>query len=77
MNGIHEVTGSIPVWSTNLRSDLAEVARHSARGAAVGPREERATVGKPSFAHVGQFNPRVADLSQFLHFNSFSTGLRA
>jgi hypothetical protein len=25
MNGIHEVTGSIPVWSTNLRSpcDLA------------------------------------------------------
>ena len=20
MNGIHEVTGSIPVWSTNLRS---------------------------------------------------------
>jgi hypothetical protein len=43
----------------------------------VGPREERATVGKPSFAHVGQFNPRVADLSQFLDFNSFSTGLRA
>jgi hypothetical protein len=22
MNGIHEVTGSIPVWSTNLRSRL-------------------------------------------------------
>ena len=26
MNGIHEVTGSIPVWSTNLRSMMqAEV----------------------------------------------------
>ncbi len=22
MNGIHEVTGSIPVWSTNLRSPV-------------------------------------------------------
>ena len=30
MNGIHEVTGSIPVRSTNLRSrDYAEVARRS------------------------------------------------
>jgi hypothetical protein len=30
MNGIHEVTGSIPVWSTNLRSMIqAEVVHHS------------------------------------------------
>jgi hypothetical protein len=35
MNGIHEVTGSIPVWSTILRSpDFAE----------------RASDGKPTFA---------------------------
>ena len=31
MNGIHEVTGSIPVWSTNLRSMMqAEVVHHTA-----------------------------------------------
>jgi hypothetical protein len=30
MNGIHEVTGSIPVWSTNLRSTIqAEVVHRS------------------------------------------------
>ena len=30
MNGIHEVTGSIPVWSTNLRSGMhAKVAHYS------------------------------------------------
>jgi hypothetical protein len=30
MNGIHEVTGSIPVWSTNLRSRMqAKVAHRS------------------------------------------------
>ena len=30
MNGIHEVTGSIPVWSTNLRSMIqAEVVHRS------------------------------------------------
>jgi hypothetical protein len=30
MNGIHEVTGSIPVWSTNLRSrSQAEVVHRS------------------------------------------------
>jgi hypothetical protein len=29
MNGIHEVTGSTPVWSTNLRSLMsAKVAHH-------------------------------------------------
>ena len=48
MNGIHEVTGSIPVWSTILRSP------HFA---------ERASDGKPSFAldlseglHIAQLN---------------------
>ena len=35
MNGIHEVTGSIPVWSTSLRSlVLAEAVRWSRRVAA-------------------------------------------
>ena len=29
MNGIHEVTGSIPVWSTNLRSLALPQARAS------------------------------------------------
>jgi hypothetical protein len=36
MNGIHEVTGSIPVWSTTLRS----------------PEPERATGGEPPFALI-------------------------
>jgi hypothetical protein len=34
MNGIHEVTGSIPVWSTNLRSMIqAEVVHRSGKAA--------------------------------------------
>jgi hypothetical protein len=50
MNGIHEVTGSIPVWSTNLRSLqscgsfgwqanlLAKVVHHSCEAAKVDPK---------------------------------------
>ena len=45
MNGIHEVTGSIPVWSTNLRSrSQAKVAHRSAKregGLSLSPRELR------------------------------------
>ena len=36
MNGIHEVTGSIPVWSTNLLMIQAETARRSGFAANVG-----------------------------------------
>jgi hypothetical protein len=38
MNGIHEVTGSIPVWSTTLRS----------------PEPARATGGRPPFANSAE-----------------------
>ena len=37
MNGIHEVTGSIPVWSTNLRSRVRRRLPTIARSAKVGP----------------------------------------
>jgi hypothetical protein len=50
MNGIHEVTGSIPVWSTILRSP------HFA---------ERASDGKPTFAlDRGEGTPYRASLSK-------------
>ena len=59
MNGIHEVTGSIPVWSTILRSWMqAKDAHHSValkglRDATVGCRYgERASDGRPPFAHA-------------------------
>ena len=52
MNGIHEVTGSIPVWSTILRSVMqAKVAHYSAakrRGGGPFVVRARATVGKPT-----------------------------
>jgi glc operon protein GlcG len=37
MNGIHEVTGSIPVWSTNLRSRMKAKVPTVARTVQVGP----------------------------------------
>ena len=64
MNGIHEVTGSIPVWSTNLRSRMqAEVAHRSGVAAKVGltviPRELRlasqAKIG--GYAGAGTLRP--------------------
>ena len=53
LNGIQEVTGSIPVRSTNLRSPIsAEVARRSCEAAKAGLflSSPRATVGKPTFS---------------------------
>jgi hypothetical protein len=52
MNGIHEVTGSIPVRSTNLRSPvlrwrLSTKARNARRWTHSDAR--RASVGKPTF----------------------------
>ncbi len=46
MNGIHEVTGSIPVWSTILRSMIqAEVAAPQPRSGEGGPHCPRTSYG--------------------------------
>ena len=50
MNGIHEVTGSIPVWSTNLRSVIhAKVVHRSAKREGGPPLHDwfGASVGEP------------------------------
>jgi len=59
-HGIHEVTGSIPVWSTTLRS----------------PKTERATGGKPTFAQDSREGSNHSLLAQSADTRRVSTAAR-
>ena len=74
MNGIHEVTGSIPVWST-IHLIQAKDAHHSAEGATVGPNDQSMSFGWQ--ACHGPIDRRIcaavsATVSQFLHHVRYS-----
>ncbi len=60
MNGIHEVTGSIPVWSTNLRSrSHAKVALRSCVAAKEGSLGHAKDAAEAATSGVGGPNSRA------------------
>ena len=61
MNGIHEVTGSIPVWSTNLRSRPVSASKNNQKIGSL--TERRAYVVLPAARVSHWLSSRAASIA--------------